>query len=74
MNGIKTKTKMSSEETVNKTIEDIKNTKLYTEGEVIDIIWEAVNEIESSYNIPEVIEEFIKNKFVNNQNKDESNN
>lgn len=38
-------------------------TKLYTEEDVINIIWECVNEIDSSYNIAEVTENFIKEKF-----------
>ena len=61
---------MSKEETINKTLEDIKNVKLYTEEQVIEILWECVDNIESSYNIHEVTEEFIKNRFLN-QNKDE---
>ena len=48
----------------------IKNVKLYTEEQVIEILWECVDNIESSYNIHEVTEEFIKNRFLN-QNKDE---
>ena len=59
---VETKTKMSKEETINKTLEDIKNVKLYTEEQVIEILWECVDNIESSYNIHEVTEEFIKNK------------
>lgn len=38
--------------------------KLYTQEQVIDIIWEAVDQIEASFNKHEVTEEFIKNKFV----------
>jgi len=63
---------MSKEETINKTLEYIKNVKLYTEEQVIEILWECVDNIESSYNIHEVTEEFIKNRFLN-QNKDEKN-
>ena len=48
----------------------IKNVKLYTEEQVIEILWECVDNIESSYNIHEVTEEFIKNRLLN-QNKDE---
>jgi hypothetical protein len=61
---------MSKEETINKTLEDIKNVKLYTEEQVIEILWECVDNIESSYNIHEVTEEFIKNRFLN-QNKED---
>ena len=44
---------------------------VYTEEELINIIWEVVNEIETSYNIEEVTKEFIKNNFIKKQTKDE---
>ena len=54
-----------------KAVKQQTNVKLYTEEQVIEILWECVDNIESSYNIHEVTEEFIKNRLLNQNKEDE---